>query len=266
MNNNPIGILDSGLGGLTVWKEIVELLPHESTVYIADSFNTPYGTKTPEEIFQLSKRSVDFLIEKQAKIIVTACNAISVSCIDLLRDTYPDISIVGTFPAVKTAVKVSKNKRIGILATTRTTTSVYQSELINQFASDCKVFKHGTDAIVPLIEKGEMKGVKMKKILEDVLAQFKVEGIDCLVLGCTHFPFIRDQMQEILGPGVVIVDSGEAIARRVKWLLEQYHRLAEKDRKPEYSFYTTGDKEIAKNTLNITIEGKELPDFLAVNL
>lgn len=258
MNNNPIGVLDSGLGGLTVWQEIVKLLPHESVVYIADSKNTPYGEKSPDEIFHLAKKNIEFLLKKKAKIIVTACNSITVSCVDRLRETFPEIPIIGTVPAVKPAAAKTQNKRIGILATTRTIESDYQTNLINQFASDCKVFKHGTDELVPLIEKGEMKGEKMTQALNRILPFFKEEGVDCLVLGCTHFPFLRDQIQQILGPNVLLIDSGEAIAKGTQWILEQKKTLAEDTQIPEYSFYTTGDPTIAKKILIGTIaEEKE---------
>lgn len=265
-NNNPIGILDSGLGGLTVWKEVRELLPHESIVYIADSKNTPYGAKSPDEIFELARKSIEFLLKKQVKVIVTACNSITVSCVHRLRETFPEVTIIGTVPAVKTAAERTKNKRIGILATTRTVESDYQTELINQFASDCKVFKHGTDDLVPLIEKGEMKGESMTQALNSILALFKEEQVDCLVLGCTHFPFLRDQIQEILGSAVTIIDSGKAIARRVKWMLEQKSSFAGNQNQAEYFFYTTGDPKIAKKILDSTIKGRELSDFTAITL
>lgn len=257
MNNNPIGVLDSGLGGLTVWKEIVALLPNESTVYIADSKNTPYGTKSPDEIYELAKKSIEFLLSKKAKIIVTACNAITVSCVDQLRATFPDVPIVGTVPAIKPAGERTKNKRIGIISTTRTAASNYQEDLIRRFAADCTIFSYGTDDLVPLIEKGEMKSEQMTTVLKQALAPFIKEHVDCLVLGCTHYPFLIDQMQEILGPRVMIIDSGEAIARRVNSI------LAEKDmssglKKAEHAFFTTGDADIATNLLQDTMGNKSM--------
>lgn len=263
MNNHPIGILDSGLGGLTVWKEIVVLLPHESTVYIGDSKNTPYGAKSAEEIYQLAKRSIEFLLTKKVKVVVAACNAITVSCIHRLRQAYPNLAIIGTVPAIKPAAEKTKNKRIGILATTRTVESEYQTQLINQFALNCTVFKHGTDELVPLIEKGKMHSREMVDVLTKELGVFQKADIDTLVLGCTHFPLLKEQMQKILGPQVTLIDSGEAIARRVKFLLEGKNSLAD-SKSPTHAFYTTGGVVIANTLLDDIITGDE--EFQKVNL
>src|SRR6266480_7134956 len=143
MNNNPIGILDSGVGGLTVLQALVHELPHESAIYNGDSHNTPYGAKSEEEIYRLSKRLIEFLLKKEVKLIVIACNTITVTCLDKLRSEYPNVPIVGTVPVIKTAAEVSKNKRIGILSTTRTAQSTYQKRLIEEFANGCTVFNHG---------------------------------------------------------------------------------------------------------------------------
>lgn len=265
MNNNPIGILDSGLGGLTVWKEVVKLLPHESIMYIGDSLNTPYGAKSEEDIYRLSKKIVDFLLSKHVKLIVIACNTITVSCLDKLRDDYPDIPIVGTVPVVKTAVERTKNNRIGILSTTRTATSTYQRNLINEFAGGCDVFVHGTDELVPMIEKGEVEGERINLVLKKVLTQFQKEQVGTIALGCTHFPFLKQQMQEILGPEVTILDSGAAIARQVKRVLENNNALTEQ-KHPTYEFYTTGNPAIAKKLLASKIIEQENAEFSEVNL
>src|SRR5579859_4755595 len=135
MSNYPIGVLDSGVGGLTVLNAIVQELPHESVVYIGDSRNTPYGAKTAEEIYHLSRKLIEFLREKKVKVIVIGCNTITVSCLDRLRSDYPVMPIVGTVPVIKTAAAVSTKKRIGILSTTRTAQSDYQKHLIEEFAN-----------------------------------------------------------------------------------------------------------------------------------
>ena len=265
MNNNPIGILDSGLGGLTVWKEIAALLPHESTVYIADSQNTPYGAKSHEEIYHLSKRLIEFLLTKQAKVIVIACNTITVSCLDRLRNDYPNLPIIGTVPVIKTAVEITKNKKIGVLSTTGTAESQYQKELIHKFAGGINVINLGTDELVPLIEKGELEGEKIDAILQNVLFKFKEAEVDALALGCTHFPLLRSQMEKILGSSVRVLDSGQAIARQVKRILEHNQIIAE-EKEPKYEFYTTGDSEIAKNILAGKIIGQEGLEFFQIDL
>lgn len=240
MSNQPIGILDSGVGGLTIWKEIAQLLPYESTIYIADSKNCPYGSKTSQEIYQLARRLVRFLIEKNCKLIILACNTITVLCLDKLRKEFPNIPIVGTVPVIKTAAEKTYSKKIGILSTVRTAKSQYQKDLIRKFAQDLKVLNIGTDKLVPLIEKWDH--VKMIQIiLQQELKPFIDAKVDVLALGCTHFPLIKDQVQEILGSSVLILDSGAAIARQVKRVLKLNNALSNSS-KPTHQFFTTGDR------------------------
>lgn len=243
MNNQPIGILDSGVGGLSIWKEIILHLPHESTIYIADSLNCPYGNKDKEEIYRLARKLVGFLVKNNVKLVVVACNTITVSCLGRLRLEFKNLPIVGAVPVVKTLVKNTRNKKIGILSTTNTAKSEYQKELIKVFANNCKVINIGTDKLVPLIEKGEIKGSEIKKILKEELSIFKSEGIDSLALGCTHFPFLKKEIQSFLGLSVLVFDSGGAIARQVKRVLVNNNDLS-LEKKPEYSFYTTGDTQL----------------------
>lgn len=240
--NKPIGVLDSGVGGLSVWSEIVKELPKESTVYIADSRNVPYGTKTAEEIHRLSRKLVQFLLKKDVKLIVVACNTITVTSLSKLRKEFPQIPIVGTVPVVKTAAEKTKKRKIGILSTVRTAESRYQKDLIEKFAKDLEVLNIGTDKLVPLIEKGDH--VKMIQIiLQQELKPFVDARIDVLALGCTHFPLIKAKIQKILGPKILILDSGPAIARQVKRVLEQNKILAANSLVRHY-FYTTGDEKL----------------------
>jgi len=257
MKNNPIGILDSGVGGLTVLSAIVKELPDESYVYIGDSQNTPYGEKTEEEIYHLSKRLMEFLLHNNVKLIVIACNTITVSCLERLRTDYPDIPIVGTVPVIKTAAAVSKSKRIGILSTTRTAQSDYQKHLIEEFANDCEVFNLGTDALVPLIEQGKIESSEMATRLREVLKAFSSEHIDTLALGCTHFPFLEKQMQQVLGSAVQLLDSGGAIARQVKRVL-LYNDSLSSQKDGEIMIYTTGNMHIAKSLAQSILEKKQI--------
>jgi len=257
MNNNPIGVLDSGVGGLTVLAEIVKELPQESFIYIGDSQNTPYGTKSASEIYTLSKRLIDFLLNKQVKLIVIACNTITVSSLDKFRKEYPGVPIIGAVPVVKTAVAVTKNKRIGILSTTRTAQSEYQKQLIETFADGCTVFNHGTDTLVPLIEEGKAESAEMQEVLQKALLPFQKENIDTLALGCTHFPFLKKQIQDVLGKNVCLLDSGGAIARHVERVLTQTDLLSENNNS-YVTIYTTGNMNIAKKLLHDTIKEQEI--------
>lgn len=236
--NKPIGVLDSGIGGLTVWREIAKELPSESTVYIADSKNVPYGTKTPDEIHELSRKLVQFLLKNKVKLIVVACNTITVTSLDKLRKEFPQIPIVGTVPVVKTAVEKTKKGKIGILSTVRTAQSQYQKYLIKKFARDLEVLNIGTDKLVPLIERGNNSMIQI--ILHKELKPFVDAKVDVLALGCTHFPLIKDKIKKILGPKVFVLDSGPAIARQVRRVLAR-NKILSNSKEARHDFYTTGD-------------------------
>ncbi len=241
MNDQPIGILDSGVGGLSVWREIVKLLPNESTIYLADSLNCPYGTKKEEEIYKLAKGLISFLLEKKAKLIVVACNTITVTCLDKLRIDFPNTPIIGTVPVIKTAANVSKNKKIGVLSTERTAQSLYQKNLIDKFANGCKVVTVGTGKLVPYVETGEIDGKKVTEVVSKALKPFIENNVDAIALGCSHFPFLRNIIQKIVGEKVMVLDSSGAIARQTQRVLVANNSLSSPIN-PNHLFYTTGDK------------------------
>lgn len=245
MDDRPIGILDSGVGGLTVWQEILKELPHESTIYIGDSFNAPYGDRNPDEIYQLAKRLIQFLLKKKAKIIVIACNVITTTSLARLRNEFKNIPIVGTVPVVKTAAEKTKKKKIGILSTNGTAKSHYQKHLIEQFAANLSVLNLGTNLLVPLVEKGEVAGSSIEKTLYKVLLPFQQEGVDVVALGCTHFPFLRDSIQKVIGKKVLLLDSGPAVARQVRRILQNNTTKTSK-RKASHTVFTTGNEDMLK--------------------
>ncbi len=253
----PIGIVDSGVGGLSVWKEVVKELPHESTLYIADSQNIPYGTKSPQEIYSLAKRLVIFLLQRNVKLIIVACNTITVSSLDRLRNDYPMIPIIGTVPVVKTAAEKTRNMRIGILSTVRTAESSYQKQLIQKFAQKCTVINIGTDKLVPLIEDGQTYGKEVNHILRDVLIPFIQNDVDTLALGCTHYPFMAMEIQHILGEQVVLLEPSSAIARHARRVLASNNQLVEAEQ-AQHAFSTSGSVEtfstVAKKLLGTTIQ------------
>ena len=195
-----------------------------------------------------------------------ACNTITVSCLDQLREDFPKIPIVGTVPVIKTAVERSENKRIGILSTKRTAASgEYQKNLIKQFASDCEVINIGTDKLVPLIEKAEINSNKFRNILKQVLKPFIKVQPNAIALGCTHFTLIKNQIQEILGTNVEILDSGEAIAQQVKRILCAEGVIASKGI-PSYRFYITGEKDTFSIIAEKLIESRFIDMVETVNL
>ena len=264
MNTNPIGVLDSGVGSLSIVRSIIPELSHESIITIADSLHAPYGSKSTEFIRQRAELMIEYLLAKKAKLIVIACNTITVTCLDYLRDKHPDVSIVGVVPVIKTAVEKTRNGRIGVLSTTTTAQSRYQKELIKRFASNCTVFNHGTDALVPLIEAGELDSIDLQQAISEALSQFDTESIDTLALGCTHFPLIREQLMKALGHSVQLLDSGDAVARQVRRLLSSKNALSSVS--PSYQFVTTGDVGIAKKIIHATIDKSVLQNLVVQNV
>lgn len=240
MNNQPIGIIDSGVGGLSIWREIAKNLPHESTIYLADCANCPYGSKKEDEIYKLAKELVTFLVEKKVKLVVVACNTITVSCIDKLRLDFQNLPIIGIVPVIKTAASISKNKIIGVLSTKTTAESKYQKKLIKNFANGCKIINVGTDKLVPFVERGEIEGNAVEKDIRSSTNKFLQNGVDTIALGCSHFPFLKDVIQKVMGNKVLILDSAGAIARHTQRVLTNNNALASKV-DVSHNFYTTGE-------------------------
>lgn len=235
MNTHPIGVIDSGVGGLSIWQEIVKVIPSYPTIYIADSKNCPYGAKTDAEIYALASKMVVFLVSQNVEMIVIACNTISVVALDALRKDFPQVTFVGTVPAIKKASSITKNQKIGILATQSTAQSRYLSTLITQFANNHRVIVVGSQKLVPYVEQGIIRGEGLHKVLQEELTIFQKEDIDTLVLGCSHFPFLKDAIQEIFHFPYVI-DSADAIASQVKRLVNPNDASTS-----SHLLYTTGD-------------------------
>lgn len=240
MNNFPIGIIDSGSGGLSVWKEITALLPNESTIYIGDHAYLPYSEKSTVFIRHRVAKLIQFLIKKQVKLIVIACNTATVAGIDWYRLQFPTVPIIGVVPVVKTAAEVTKTQNIAVLSTVYTTNSSYQQKLINTYASECHVESISSSRLVQLIESPRNNTEIIQKELRSVFHTLDTKVVDTLVLGCTHFPFISNLIQKIVGTTIQLLDSGGAVARHVKRIIENNNIITNR-LKASYVFYTTGD-------------------------
>ncbi len=240
MNPHPIGIFDSGLGGLSVWREVTGLLPHESTIYFADSANCPYGGKTPEEITRLSARITGYLLSQGCKLIVVACNTATAAAIDYLRAHY-DLPFVGMEPAVKPAALDTRSGHIGVLATAGTFRGSLYRETSRRYASEVKLHFRTGDGLVELVEAGELDSPHARALLHRYLDPMREAGIDQLVLGCTHYPFLRPLIEEIVGPGVRVIDPAPAVARQVQRRLEAGGLLAPAGAVSQYRFLSGGD-------------------------
>jgi glutamate racemase len=239
MQNRPIGVFDSGVGGLTILSDLQKLLPHEQYIYVADQAFAPYGKMSLKELQERTEKITSFLLSKQCKIIVIACNTATVSTVKELRKKFK-APIIGIVPVIKVLAKVSKTKKTAVFATPATIKSIYLDLLISEFGKGINVKKEGETGLETLIEAGDIESSKITGILKKHLLPLKNSGVDTIALGCTHYPFLRKQMQEILGAKVKILDSGGAVARQTKRVLEAENLLSlEKHRKDWY--YTTGE-------------------------
>lgn len=249
MKENPIGIFDSGIGGITIYKEIHKLLPNENIVYLADSKNAPYGEKSKEEIIEFSVKNTEFLLKKGCKIIVVACNTASTNAVKYLRENY-SVPIIRVQPAIKPAALNSKTKNVGILATKGTLKSDLLYETSQKFAQGVNVIEKVGEGLVSLIESGKVHSFEMTKLLNKYLQPMLKKNIDFLVLGCTHYPFLIPQLKKIVGEKVTILDSGKAIARQTKVILEQENLLNNSSAKKMQYFYVNKHPEILQNFLD----------------
>ncbi|TYA74584.1 glutamate racemase [Seonamhaeicola marinus] len=245
MNKQPIGVFDSGVGGTSIWKEIHKLLPNENFVYLADSMNAPYGPKGKEAITQLSIKNTELLLNKGCKLIVVACNTATTNAIDHLRTSY-NIPFIGIEPAIKPAALQTKTNAVGILATRGTLSSSLFSQTSEKFANHINVIEQIGEGLVPLIESGKLYSKEMTGLLRQYLQPMVDNNIDYLVLGCSHYPYLIPQLKELLPEQVTIIDSGEAVARQTKAVLEQRDLLNLASETPSIQFYTNGDIEVLK--------------------
>jgi len=211
MRNNPIGIFDSGVGGLLIAQSIRGILPNEDIIYIADSFHSPYGNKSEEFILKRSSFIFDFLISQKVKTIVVACNTVTVNAIYNLRDKY-SIPIIGVEPGIKPAVEISKNGTIGVLATEQTIKSDSFRDLLNRFIDRARIETQACPGLVELIESQQLEGHEIKSMLKKYVVPMLDKGVDTFVMGCTHFAFLTEVLSEIIGSEYNIINTYKAVA------------------------------------------------------
>jgi glutamate racemase len=240
MSKQPIGIFDSGVGGTSIFKEIHALLPNEHTIYLADSFNAPYGGKTKDEIIALSIKNMELLLSKNCKLVVVACNTATTNAVKVLREHY-SIPIIGIEPAIKPAALQTQTKAIGILATKGTLSSELFHKTTDLYSNGIQVIEQVGEGIVRLIENGEIESEEMRHLLKGYLQPMIDANIDYLVLGCTHYPYLMPMLLEMLPKQVKIIDSGEAVARQTKVVLEKHHLRSSRKTKGKNVFYTNGN-------------------------
>ncbi len=256
-NEAPIGFFDSGVGGTSIWKEVIQLLPNENTMYLADSKNAPYGERPVEEIIALSKKNTDQLLEMGCKLIVVACNTATTNAIEYLRGYY-HIPFIGIEPALKPAALKSQTKVIGILATKGTLSSKLFHQTSELYSRDIKIVEVVGQGLVRLIERGEHNTFEMEILLRQLLKPMLEAHIDYLVLGCSHYPYLMPMLKKIFPPGVKIIDSGEAVARQTKKVLEDHHLQNVGDKVPAHKLFSNVDPQVLGLLTNAALNNYEV--------
>jgi len=236
-NSSPIGFFDSGVGGTSVWKEVIQLLPHENTIYLADSAHAPYGRKSSDEITQLCIKNTELLLSKGCKLIAVPCNTATTNSIDYLRNHY-DIPFIGIEPAIKPAALKSSTGKVGILATKGTLSSKLFNETQRTFTKDVNTIEIVGTGIVELVEAGKKDSEEMRDLLVAIIEPFMISGIDYLVLGCSHYPYIKNMLEQLLPSRVKIIDSGAAVARQTQHILNEMNLLNEQQELGTHELYS----------------------------
>lgn len=243
MNSSPIGIYDSGLGGLTVWREVRRALPGESLVYLGDGKNCPYGSRPREEIVRLADEAVAALVAAGCKMIVVACNTATAAAIDFLRQKYASLPIVGMEPAVKPACLATRSGVVGVLATERSLDGDLFRRTAARYGEGIEVVAVPGTGFVELVENDREATPEAEACVRRAVEPMLARGADQIVLGCTHYPFLLPVLARIVaGRGVTVVDPSPAVARRVVQLLDRYDLRAPADHRPVYEFLSFADE------------------------
>lgn len=245
----PIGIFDSGVGGLSVLRAIREEMPNESVIYFGDQGHIPYGPRPMEQIRNFSEAITNFLLQRNAKIIVVACNTASAAALKYLREKFPDVQFVGMEPAVKPAAEHTQTGKVGVLATPATFQGALYASVVERFANGVELLQDTCSGLVQQIEQGNLDGPETRRILENALLPMLEKNIDTIVLGCTHYPFVIPLIQQIVGNKVRVIDPAPSVAKQVRRLLEAREMRNGSPSKGEIRFYTSGDSQVLKSML-----------------
>ena len=263
----PVGVFDSGVGGLTVAREISRQLPKENIVYFGDTARVPYGSKSQNTIIRFSEQIIRFLKTKQVKAIVIACNTASALALDAVRDEF-DIPIMGVvIPGARAAVEATKNRKVGVVGTDATVQSGMYTKVIREMAPDITVIEKACPLFVPLVEEGFKEHVVTQEIIEYYLESMKHTDIDAMILGCTHYPLIRSKIREYMGDRIQIVNPAYETAMDLKKMLEERGMANDgtTEQHSRYSFYVSDAAEKFRRFAN-TVMPFDVPPTTVVNI
>ena len=233
---NPIAVFDSGVGGISVLRELVKLMPNEDFIYFGDSANAPYGTKTLVQVRDLTCSHAKELFDRGAKGLVVACNTATSAAVRCLREMYPEIPIVGIEPAVKPAVLSKEAPRVLVMATPMTIREEKLHNLIDKYKDYGEIISLPCPGLMDFIERGELEGEDLEKYLQQLLHTYTINPVDAVVLGCTHYPFVKKVIQKTLGDKVLLFDGGEGTSREMKRRLAEAGLLNESKEKGKVEF------------------------------
>ena len=250
---SPIGIFDSGVGGLSVLRAIRAQMPEESVIYFGDQGHIPYGPRPMQQIRDFSEAITNFLLAHHAKIIVVACNTASAAALKYLRATFPDVSFVGMEPAVKPAAEHTQTGKVGVLATPATFQGALYASVVERFANSVELFQNTCSGLVQEIEQGNLDGDATRRILEDALRPMLEKNIDTVVLGCTHYPFVIPLIQQIAGDDVRVIDPAPSVAKQIRRVLEAKGLKREPGARGDVKFYTSGDPQELRSLLQLLL-------------
>jgi glutamate racemase len=254
--NPPIGLFDSGVGGLSVWREIAAQLPHEDTLYFADQIHIPYGPRSMDQIRSFSEAITRFLIERGCKLIVVACNTASAAALKYLRAAFPDVPFVGMEPAVKPAAEHTRTGVVGVMATPATFQGELFTSVVERFANGVKLINQVCPGLVEQIEAGRLDTPDTLAMLDRFLTPIRSGRADTIVLACTHYPFVIDAIRS-LAPGVDVIDPAPATARQVQRVLSEGGLLASSERIGQHRFVTSGEAAAYRRIVRVLV-GREI--------
>jgi glutamate racemase len=223
--NAPIGIFDSGIGGLTVVKELMEMMPGEDLIYFGDTARTPYGSRPPAEIIGFRQQILDFFVTQKVKMAVVACNTMTSLGLEMARTKYP-FTLVGMNTGVDMALAVSKSRKVGVIATQATIASENHKRVIHEKDATVFIYPKACPKLVPLIEKGQVEGTELELAIKEYLLPMKKLGVDAVILGCTHYPFAISVIEQVMGDAIVIIDPAKETGRQAQRILQQQEQVS----------------------------------------